>query len=110
MAGRPEEHRELGALQHLPGERAFELGGARNLTREIALELVVVAGDDLLDNLVVQSMFLVGNVRRDRLAVVRSVRVVLETFVGEHVGDAVQLLFLTERQLERDEPAAEHRP
>ncbi len=55
-------------------------------------------------------MLLVGDVGGDRLAVVGAVRVVLEAFVREHVGDPVQLLLLAEGQLERDEPAAEERP
>ena len=59
---RAEQHRELGALQHLPGERALELGGGRDLAGQVALELLVVAGDDLLDDLVVQAVLLVGDV------------------------------------------------
>ena len=96
--------------EHLAGERALELGGARHLAGEVALELLVVAGDDLLDDLVVEPVLLVGDVGGDRLAVVGAVGVVLEALVGEHVGDAVQLLLLAERELERDEAAAERAP
>ena len=97
-------------VEHLAGERALELGGAGHLAGEVALELLVVAGDDLLDDLVVEPVLLVGDVGGDRLVVVGAVGLVLEAFVGEHVGDAVQLLLLAEGQLERDEPAAERRP
>ena len=97
-------------MQHLAGECALELGGAGNLAGQVALELLVVAGDDLLDDLVVQAMLFVGDVGGDRLAVVGAVGLVLEAFVGEHVGDPVQLLLLAERELERHEPVAERRP
>ena len=73
---------------------------ARDLAGEVALELLVVAGDDLLDDLVVQAMLLVGDVGGEWLAVMGAVGVVLESLVGEHVGDPVQLLLLAEGKLE----------
>ena len=100
---RPAQHRELEPVEHLVGERALELGGRRDLAGQVALELLVVAGDDLLDELVVQPVLLVGDVGGQRLGVVAAVGLVLEALVGEHVGDAVQLLLLAERQLERHE-------
>ena len=106
---RPDEHRELGAFEHLVGEGALQLGRGRHLAGQVALELFVVAGDDLLDQLVVQAVLLVGDVGRDRLGVVLAVGLVLETLVGEHVGDTVELLLLAEGQLEGNETRAERR-
>ena len=106
---RPDEHRELGAFEHLVGEGALQLGRRRHLARQVALELFVVAGDDLLDQLVVQAVLLVGDVGRDRLGVVLAVGLVLEPLVGEHVGDTVELLLLAERELEGHEAGAERR-
>ena len=99
--GRADEDRELLAVEHLVGERALELGGRRHVARQVALELLVVAGDDLLDQLVVQAVLLVDDVAGQRLGVVPAVGLVLEALVGEHVGDAVERLLLAERQLER---------
>ena len=95
---RSDEHGELGALEHLVGERALQLGRRGHLAGQVALELLVVAGDDLLDELVVQPVLLVGDVGRDRLGVVLAVGLVLEALIGEHVGDAVELLLLAERE------------
>ena len=61
-------------MQHLGRQRALELVRGRDLAGQVALELVVVAGDDLLDDLVVQPVLLVGDLGRDRLGVVRAVR------------------------------------
>ena len=81
-----------------------QLGRGRDLAGQVALELLVVAGDDLLDDLVVQAMLLVGDVGGQWLGVVRAVGVVLESLVGEHVGDPVQLLLLTEGKLKATNP------
>ena len=82
----------------------------RDVAGQVALELLVVAGDDLLDQLVVQPVLLVGDVGGQGLGVVLPVGVVLEALVGEDVGDAVQLLLLAEGQLERHEAGAERWP
>ena len=89
------------------GQRALELVRGRDLAGQVALELLVVAGDDLLDQLVVQPVLLVGDIGRQGLAVVAPVGVVLETLVGEDVGDAVQLLLLAEGQFQRHETGPE---
>ena len=109
VVAEPHEHRELDPVEQLVGERALQLRGGRDLAGQVALELLVVAGDDLLDELVVQAVFLVGDVGRERLGVVAAVGLVLEPLVGEHVGDAVEVLLLAERQLEGHEAGAEPR-
>ena len=106
---RADEYRELGALEHLVGEGALELGRRGHLARQVALELLVVAGDDLLDQLVVQAVLLVGDVGGDGFGVVLAVRFVLESLVGQHVGDTVELLLLAERELEGHETGPELR-
>ena len=53
-----------GALEHLVGQRALELVDGRHLARQVALQLLVVARDDLLDQLVVDAVLLVGEVGR----------------------------------------------
>ena len=79
---RADEHRELEAVEHLVGQRALELGGGRHVAGQVALELLVVAGDDLLDELVVQPVLLLGDVGRERLGVVLPSRLVLEALVA----------------------------
>ena len=49
---------------------------------EVALELLVVAGDDLLDQLLVAPMLLIGDVVGERLGVVATVGLVLEALVA----------------------------
>ena len=101
---------ELDAAEHLVGQRPLQLVGAGHVAGQVPLELLVVAGHDLLDQLVVQAVLLVGDVGRQRLAVVAAVGLVLEALVGEDVGDAVEALLLAERQLERDEARPEPLP
>ena len=91
------------------GQRALELGRRRHLAGEVALELLVVAGDDLLDQLVVATVLLVEHLFGEGFGVVASVGLVLEALVAEHVGDPVELLLFAERQLERHESGAEAR-
>ena len=88
------------------GERAFQLGCTGHIAGQVSLELVVVAGDDLFDQLLVDTMLLVGDVAGQRSRVVLTVRVVFECLIGQHIGDAVQSLFFAERQLERSETVA----
>ena len=56
-----------------------------------------------------EAVLLVDDVGGQRLGVVAAVGLVLEALVGEHVGDAVELLLLAERQLEGHEARAEPR-
>ena len=107
VVGRAAQHGELQLVEQLVGERALELGRRRHVAGQVALELLVVARHDLLDQLVVQAVLLLGDVLGDRLGAVAAVRLVLEALVGQHVGDAVQALLLAERQLERHEPGPE---
>ena len=58
----PTSDRELAAVEDLVGQRALQLGGRRHVAGQVALELLVVAGHDLLDQLVVQPVLLVGDV------------------------------------------------
>ena len=104
---RADEHGELDPVEHLVGQRSFQFGRRRHVACEVALELLVVTGDDLLDELLVTAVLLVGDVVRERLGVVPTVRLVLEALVGEHVSDAVEALLLAERELEGDEAGAE---
>ena len=100
---RPDEHGELEAVEHLVGQRALQLGRARHVARQVSLELVVVTGDDLLDELVVDAVLFVGDVGGQRRGVMLAVAVVFERLIRQHVGDAVQCLLLAERELERHE-------
>ena len=101
-----DEHRELEAVEHLVGERALQLGRRGHVARQVALELIVVARDDLLDQLVVDPMLFVDDVGRQGSGVVLPIAVVLERLIRQHVGDAVQRLLLAERQFERNESVA----
>ena len=94
--GRAEHDGELRAVQHLVGQGALELVDRRHLAGEVALQLLVVAGDDLLDELVVHAVLLVGDVGRQGLAAVLPVGLVLEGLVGEDVGHAVERGLLAE--------------
>ena len=51
-----------------------------------------------------------GNVVGNRHHVVGAIGVVLERLLGEHVGDAMELLLLAERQFDRREPRTEGSP
>ena len=81
----------------------LELLDRRDLAGQVALELLVVAGDDLLDELVVDAVLLVLELGRHRLGVVLAVGLVLEGLVREQVGDAVEGRLLADGQLERRE-------
>ncbi len=85
------------------GKRSLELGGGGHVARQVALELVVVAGDDLLDQFVVDPVLLFDDVGGQGSGVVLAIGVVLECLVRQHVGDAVQRFLLAEGQFERHE-------
>ena len=88
-------------------ERPLQLGRGRDVSGEVPLELLDVAGDDLLGDLLVQPVLLVLDIRGQCLSVVGSVGGVVQALVREDVGDAVQRLLLAERQLERYHGRAE---
>ena len=104
---RTEQDRELDVVEHLVGQRALQLRDRRDVTGEVALELLVVAGDDLLDERVVQRVLLGLDLGRQRRGVVRAAGLVLEGLVRQDVGDAVERRFLAERELQRHDAAAE---
>ncbi len=89
------------------GEGALQFGDGGHLAGQVALELLVVSRDDLLDHRVVQLVLLVGDVVGHRGGVVGAARLVVVGLLAEHVGDAVQRGRLAERQLQRGEAAAE---
>ncbi len=88
------------------GERALQLGRRRHVARQVALELIVVARHDLLDQFVVYAVLFVDDVGRQGSGVMASVAVVFERLIRQDVGDSVQRLLLAERQFERDESMA----
>ena len=89
------------------GESALELGDGRYVSAEVTLELIVVAGDDLLDQRIVEGVFLLGDVGRHGPGVVLAARLVVEGLLGEHVGHTVQSGGLAEGQLEGGDALAE---
>ena len=107
---RPDEHGKLETVEHLVGQRAFQLHGARHVAGQVTLELVVVARDDLFDELVVNAVFFVGDVTGQWRGVMAAVAVVLECLVRQHVGDPVQRLLFAQWQLEGYKSVAPLRP
>ena len=108
--GRAQHDGELRALDDLVGQGALELLDGRYLAGQVALQLLVVAGDDLLDQLVVDAMLLVLQFGRHRLRVVLAVGLVLEGLIREQVGHAVERRLLADGQLEGSEARAERGP
>ena len=107
--GRAQQDGELDAVEHLVGECALELCHRGHVARQIALELVVVAGHDLLDEGVVERMLLGCHIVRHRLHVVGAAWFVLVGLLGQDIGDAMQGRLLTDRQLQRSDAGAERR-
>ena len=105
--GRAAQHRELDLVLHLDGEGVLELGHGRDVVGEEALEQVVVAGDDLLDDRVVDLVLLGLQVVGHRRAVSRLLAVVEVGRLGEDVDDAVEVGLVADGELEDGEAAAE---
>jgi hypothetical protein len=98
---RHHQHRHGLAVADLAGQRAHQLGRCGLVAGQVPLQLLVVVGDDLLGDLVVQPVLLGRDVGGHRAGSAVPVAVVVQRLVGQHVGHPVQRLLLAERQLQR---------
>ena len=77
---------------------------------EVGLQLCVIARDDLLGHLLMEAVLFLGDVGREVLVVTAPRLVVDECALAQDVGDAVELVLLADRQLDRPQRRAEGRP
>ena len=107
VRGGADEHREDRGLGDGASQRALDVGRVGLVAREVSLELVVVAADNLFHELLMALVLDLGEILGNRAGGLGAVLVVGVGNLEENVGDPAEVLLLTDGQFQGEEPAAQ---